>query len=247
MRVRYNSPIGPIEVPNSYKDLTLEQLRAVQANKDNLIKVVEILTGLNAVQLAMIDLEGIAVHFDFLHTAIIDSVEPSREIKIGAKIYSLPEDIKAKSYGQKIAALMRAKKADAVGALYVYLYEPVTGLDFPLKDLERLEDLYELVKKEDVYSIYGAAKYVVDQLAQIEKREDTMLKSKITPEQIEAGIKNFSMLGEWNNIHTLAGRDVTKHDTILLTEYNEIFNTLLFNNLSSNFERRYYDIMSRKK
>ncbi len=70
--------------------------------------------------------------------------------------------------------------------------------------------------------------------------------NEITEEEEEAGIEIFEKYGYFKTLHSLAGGDVTKYETILQTECETIFMTLLFEKDKRKYEKNLREIYERQ-
>lgn len=141
-------------------------------------------------------------------------------------------DLKRKTLGQKIQA-HNALKADST----MFGVEKVVKVYFPESD-----PLNEQLG--DVMPRYLA---IVDQLQFILQVEKDRLDTAPTAEQIRAGIEAFSELGYFNQIDDLAAALHLPYDDVLELEYIVAFQKLLRMKISSNFEKRYNEILREKK
>jgi len=97
------------------------------------------------------------------------------------------------------------------------------------------------------FEIYSVALNIINQLKSINELEKKMLSNKPTPEQLQAGIKDFEILGDFATVDELAKGMPWRYKEIEDTEYNIIFAKLLKSNISRKFDKKYRDIMTAKK
>lgn len=235
------------EVPDSYADITIEDLDFIRINVDDQLAIAERLIKVPPDELVNMDMTIIQECFSFLGTPIMDNIEEMDFIRIDDKRCLVPEDFTQCTWAQKIIASNAIKANDIQRLLTIYIQPVYDGAEFSNNSLERYPEIEKHFKKLPVDEVYGCAKFLMNQFIERAKWEDERLKTNITPDHIAAGIKMFNMLGDFNTIDEIAGGDVLKHDEVLMLDYSTIFLKLLKNNLTSRFEKKYSEIMSKKK
>lgn len=255
--ITYKTKEFSFEVPNSYADITVETWKFIQDNVKDQMAIACRLTGLTTVQLSQINVDKIVDNLNFLALQPIDSVEDSIDMIILKKIIKgetedttvevpciLPADFCTKSWGQKIIAFSALEKGNVLRMLSCYVQPLYDGEKF---DVDRLDEIEKKFASIDVETVYGAVKFLLDQITKRVEYEKKVIVSTITHEQILAGIKNFNVLGDFNTIDEIAGGDPLKYEAVLEIDYHTIFNKLLKNNITTRFETAYHKIMSAKK
>lgn len=241
--ITLKNKIKNFTIPNSYADLTVEDYEFIKDNENDQVAIAMRLTGLDIGQVALIEWDSIRPYLEFLQVSPLESAEPINILELGEKIYTLPDDIRTCWFAQKLSAFAHLLDNDLLTAMCVYLQPLVFGPDFEPDDLEKTK---ALLQASDMDAVYSCVAFIVDQLkeiAEIEKKLDL----KPTPEQIEAGVKNFNVLGDFNVIDQLANGDPLKYDKILRMDYNTIYNKLLKNNITAKYDRAYSKIINRPK
>jgi len=256
--ITFNTSIGSFEIPSSLSDLTVGKLALLRANVDNPIVVWHELTGFPIEKLALLDLDPLTHYLDFLKTGIFEqvdemgfipfkvmacSIETREEVEV-VKIYDLPEDITFCTFGQKLLASDAIGEGDIIEMLAIYL-QPV--YDDGKFDNDRIEPIKEMLQDVSVEDAYSCIKYLKNQLETILANEAKMLKPEISHEQRLAGIDIFNALGYFNTIDMLAGGDVLKYEEVLNVDYNTIYSKLLHTKFSAKFEKKYHEVLNRKK
>ena len=64
--IRFKTKLKNFDLPTSYSDITIDDLEYFKANQDNEIAIIERLTGLNSIEMQMIDLDSISSYLSFL-------------------------------------------------------------------------------------------------------------------------------------------------------------------------------------
>lgn len=257
--IKYKTDEFSFDVPNSYADISMETLHFITENIEDQYAVAKRLTGLSIDQLNLIDINQITSNLDFFQVPPLDAVEEildsvmlhklvehkePKKPKVKIDIHcALPVDYCAESWGQKIVAFDALEKGNITRVLSCYV-QPVYDND--KFDVERLEEVEQLLSKLDVETIYSAVKFLLDQFTARAVYEKKVIISTITHEQIKAGIKNFNVLGDFNTIDEIAKGDPLKYEAVLRLDYHTIFNKLLKNNITTRFEKAYHDIMKDK-
>lgn len=231
------------QIPSSFDDLKMDDLKFIQENIKDDVKIIERLTRLDIETLSKIDLTPIIETLDFLNEPLKE-IEPKQLITIDNNSFLLPEDITIKTWYQQIEAFKAYQNGDRNTVIAVYLEPIIRGKKKPKP--KRTAKLSIELDKLTVSEFFGCFNYLEKQIETLSERLNNMPKPKITPEQIEAGAEKFNVLGDFVTIDNIA-RDYSKtHNEVLLWSYSIIFNILYKNNLNSIFESRYSDIMQKK-
>jgi hypothetical protein len=214
---KFNTPIGSFELPSDYSEITIKQLKFIQDNIDNEALVLSELTGLEVIELAMLDLSEIGNYFELFK-------QPLTELEhvefIGNSDLSF--DFGERSFGEKIKATQHLKDNEPFEMLKVYAGE---------MDLENLS----------IAEVFGAINYVAEKLAQIDKERNSMLHYVPSIEEKMAGIDNFDKLGEFNTIDFIARNYNYTHKQVEELEYNVVILILYRSKIQSNFEKKLHE------
>ena len=230
------------KIASGWEDLTVEQVEQLKIKDGKDIDKLRILTTLTDKKMSMIDLNGLIPYLDFIDKPLIDFTEPLNEIVINNKILTLKEDLGVYTYGQKILSTEAIKAGDFLEAIAVYLEPLISDEDFNHKKIDSVKQMLLPLNAVTVYSVF---KFISNQLLKLVERDKTLAQEP-TYEQQKAGIKNFNQLGEFNTYDMLALGQPWRYNDILALDYNTIFNKLLKNKISSNFETKYSEIMRAK-
>jgi hypothetical protein len=238
--IKFKSKLKTFEIPSSYADLKVKDLNYLIENSDNELLILEKLTGLNCIELSMLDLSLIPECLAFLQTEPLEVIEESDTIQIEGEFYTLPESLGQKTYAQKILSSAAIAKNNPLQILSVYLQPILEDKDF---DSTRLKDTEYILNDLDVESVYSCIKYILNKLKAIIEKENEVLKSDITHEQKAAGIENFNVLGDFNTIDLIASKYSYTHEQVENLKYDLIFLILYKSNLTSKFEKAYSELM----
>jgi hypothetical protein len=218
---KFKTEIGDFELPSDYSEITIKQLKFIQANLENEALVLSELTGLDVVKLSMLDLSEIGNYFDLFNNPL-DKIEPLDFIGNS----DLSFDFRERSFGDKVKASQFLSEGNVYEMLSVY-----SGIsDF---------DSYS------VTDVYGAINFVISKLREMDKERYTMLNFKPTKEQEMAGISKFDELGEFNTIDTIAQKYKYTHKEVEELEYNLVILILYRSKIQSNFENKLREIVSK--
>jgi hypothetical protein len=218
---KFKTEIGDFELPSDYSEITIKQLKFIQANLENEALVLSELTGLDVVKLSMLDLSEIGNYFDLFNNPL-GEIEPLDFIGN----VDLSFDFRERSFGDKVKASQSLSEGNVYEMLSVY-----SGIsDF---------DSYS------VTDVYGAINYVISKLREMDKERYTMLNFKPTKEQEMAGISKFDELGEFNTIDTIAQKYKYTHREVEDLEYNLVILILYRSKIQSNFENKLREIVSK--
>jgi hypothetical protein len=218
---KFKTEIGDFELPSDYSEITIKQLKFIQANLENEALVLSELTGLDVVKLSMLDLSEIGNYFDLFNNPL-DKIEPLDFIGN----VDLSFDFRERSFGDKVKASQFLSEGNVYEMLSVY-----SGIsDF---------DSYSVTE------VYGAVNYVISKIREMDKERYTMLNFKPTKEQEMAGISKFDELGEFNTIDTIAQKYKYTHKEVEELEYNLVILILYRSKIQSNFENKLREIVSK--
>jgi hypothetical protein len=215
--IKFNTQIKDFNLPTSWSDIKFKDYLKLQTSNE--IQAIQILTGLNEVEILMLDIEIITPYLEFLQddptkfeeSNFIDNVE-------------LPFDLGQESYEKKILACRDIYNVYEV----VKIYSNVDCLEL------------------DCEAVFQAYCYLLNRLTRIIERDNERLKSDITIEQKMAGIDSFNELGDFNTIDMIAEKYNYTHEQVEQLPYNLIFLILLKQNISTKFEKNYSEIIKDK-
>jgi hypothetical protein len=215
--IKFKTQIKDFNLPTSWSDIKFKDYLKLQSSSE--IQAIQILTGLNEVEILMLDIEIITPYLEFLQddptkfeeSNYIDNIE-------------LPFDLGQESYEKKILACRDISNVYEVIKLY-------SGVDCLELDCE---------------VVFQAYCYLLNRLIKIIERDNERLKSEITIEQKMAGIDSFNELGDFNTIDMIAEKYNYTHEQVEQLPYNLIFLILLKQNISTKFEKNYSEIIKDK-
>lgn len=220
---KFKTEIGDFDFPSNYDELTVEDLFFIRENIDNYALILERLTGLNSVQLAVIDLTQLDPFFEFMS-------QPLHEIEHADFVgdFDLSFDFKEKTFGQKVKASQHVKDNEPLEALAVYC-----------------KCDKKVFMSMSVNAVFGAVNYVVSKLSEMDKERHKMLNFTPTKEQEMAGISKFDELGEFNTIDTIAQKYNYTHAQVEELEYNLVILILYRSKIQTNFENKLREIVTK--
>jgi hypothetical protein len=215
--IKFKTQIKDFNLPTSWSDIKFKDYLKLQSSNE--IQAIQILTGLNEVEILMLDIEIITPYLEFLQddptkfeeSNYIDNIE-------------LPFDLGQESYEKKILACRDISNVYEVIKLY-------SGVDCLELDCE---------------VVFQSYCYLLNRLTKIIERDNERLKSEITIEQKMAGIDSFNELGDFNTIDMIAEKYNYTHEQVEQLPYNLIFLILLKQNISTKFEKNYSEIIKDK-
>jgi hypothetical protein len=215
--IKFKTQIKDFNLPTSWSDIKFKDYLRLQSSNE--IQAIQILTGLNEVEILMLDIEVITPYLEFLQedptkfeeSNYIDNIE-------------LPFDLGQESYEKKILACRDISNVYEVIKLY-------SGVDCLELDCE---------------VVFQSYCYLLNRLTKIIERDNERLKSEITIEQKMAGIDSFNELGDFNTIDMIAEKYNYTHEQVEQLPYNLIFLILLKQNISTKFEKNYSEIIKDK-
>lgn len=238
--IKLKTTLKSFEVATNFADITFSQYKELTDNEVTDFRKIEILTGLKPHECVYMDLEILTDHIEFLKENPFETIEESDLIEIEKSHFVLPSDIGEKSWEQKIMAVEALHESNAVRMLAIYLQPLLTKKPFDLETLEETEFKLESIPME---MLFAGSNFIKNQVLELIKRENELLKNDISFEQIRAGIDMFNQLGEFNTIDLIAQGKVWMYDTVLKIDYNTILNKLYKLNLSAKFEKNYSEII----
>jgi hypothetical protein len=215
--IKFKTQIKDFNLPTSWSDILFKDYLKLQSSNE--IEAIKILTGLNEVEILMLDIEVITPYLEFLQ----DDFTKFEESNFINDI-ELPIDLGQESYEKKILACRDISNVREV----IKLYSGVDCLDL------------------NCYAVFQAYCYLLNRLIKIIERDNERLKSDITVEQKMAGIDSFNELGDFNTIDMIAEKYNYTHEQVEQLPYNLIFLILLKQNISSKFESNYGKIIQDK-
>jgi hypothetical protein len=215
--IKFKTQIKDFNLPTSWSDILFKDYLKLQSSNE--LEALQILTGLNEVEILILDIEVITPYLDFLQddptkfeeSNFIDNIE-------------LPFDLGQESYEKKILACRDISNVYEVIKLY-------SGVDCLELDCE---------------VVFQSYCYLLNRLTKIIERDNERLKSDITIEQKMAGIDSFNELGDFNTIDMIAEKYNYTHEQVEQLPYNLIFLILLKQNISTKFEKNYSEIIKDK-
>jgi hypothetical protein len=215
--IKFKTQIKDFNIPTSWSDIKFKDYLKLQSSNE--IQAIQILTGLNEVEILMLDIEVITPYLEFLQD------DPTKfEESNYINDIELPFDLGEQSYEKKILACRDISNVYEVIKLY-------SGVDCLELDCE---------------VVFQAYCYLLNRLIKIIERDNERLKSDITIEQKMAGIDSFNELGDFNTIDMIAEKYNYTHEQVEQLPYNLIFLILLKQNISTKFEKNYSDIIKDK-
>ena len=238
--IKFKNKIKDFEIPTSYADLKVKDLSYLIENSDNELLILEKLTGLNSVELSILDLSEIPEYLAFLKKDPLEGADESDTLEIDGVFYTLPESLGQCIYAQKIISCSAIAKNNPLQILSTYLQPLIDSKAF---DSLRLKETETLLNDLNVESVYSCVKYILNKLKTILEKESEFLKSDITHEQKAAGIENFNALGDFNTIDLIASKYCYTHEQVEGLKYDLIFLILYKSNLTSKFEKAYSELM----
>jgi len=242
--IPFKTEIGNFEIPNSLEDITVEELLYFREHINEPLKILEKMTGLPKEKLLLLNLDPIVIHLEFLQTNILEDIEPSNEVEIDEITYTLPEDIGEGEWNQKLLSNQALREGKPLEVLAIYL-QPLTNCGrFEEKEVE---ESTKAILKLDVISAYSATIFLMNQLKEIAEKEKIHLKSEVSFEQKQAGITMFNVLGDFNTILMISKEFGVLPKVALRIDYNTIFLTLLSIKLTAKFEKRYHEIINKRR
>jgi hypothetical protein len=215
--IKFNTQIKDFNLPTSWNDILFKDYLKLQSSNE--LEALQILTGLNEIELQLIDIEEIVPYIEFLQSDI-SQIEPLNFINDTI----LPTDIGECTFEYKILACRSIDNISKVISIY--------------SKLDEIEIL-----NANCESVFSAYNYLILQLKSIIERDNGRLKSDITVEQKQAGIDMFNELGDFNTIDMIAEKYGYSHSEVEQLSYNLIFLILLKSNISSKFESNYTKLM----
>ena len=215
--IKFKTKIKDFSIPTNWNDVIFKDYLRLQ--NSNELEALKILTGLNEIELQLINIEDIVPYIEFLQSDI-SQIEPLNFINDTI----LPSDIGECTFEDKILACRSIDNIVKVICIYSKLDE---------------NDILN-TSCENVFSAYN---YLILQLKSIIERDNGRLKSDITVEQKQAGIDMFNELGDFNTIDMIAEKYKYSHSEVEQLSYNLIFLILLKSNISSKFESNYTKLM----
>jgi len=215
--IKFKTQIKDFNLPTSWNDVIFKDYLRLQSSNE--LEALKILTGLNEIEILMLDIEQIVPYIEFLQDDI-SQIEPLNFINDTI----LPTDIGECTFEDKILACRSIDNITKVISIYSKLDE----IDILNASCE---------------SVFSAYNYLILQLKSIIERDNGRLKSDITIEQKQAGIDMFNELGDFNTIDMIAEKYGYLHSEVEQLSYNLIFLILLKSNISTKFESNYTKLM----
>ena len=215
--IKFKTQIKDFNVPTNWSDLKFSDYLKLQSSNE--IEAIKILTGLNEIEISMLDIEGITPYLEFLQEDFTKFEESNFINDI-----ELPIDLGQESYEKKILACRDISNVREV----IKIYSDIDCLNL------------------NCDAVFQAYCYLLNRLIKIIERDNERLKSEVTIEQKMAGIDSFNELGDFNTIDMIAEKYNYTHEQVEQLPYNLIFLILLKQNISSKFESNYGKIIQDK-
>lgn len=89
--------------------------------------------------------------------------------------------------------------------------------------------------------------FFFQQVSELNKLENTQLRSEPDSDEVEAGIEDFKKFGSLNTAEALSGGDVFKWDEVFDLAWSKVFAKQLMNKQRSEFEKRLNKIRERNR
>lgn len=109
------------------------------------------------------------------------------------------------------------------------------------------EELKPKILKMCINDSFALAGYFLKSITYFYQRNKLNIDENYTSEQIRAGIKEFSKFGAFNSIDTLAGGDITKWGKVVMLPMSDVMLKLMMNQQQYRYQKKYNEIMSKKK
>lgn len=109
------------------------------------------------------------------------------------------------------------------------------------------EELKPFILKLPLFEAMSISGYYLKAITSFYKTSKLNSKEEYTNEQIRAGIKEFSKFGAFNSIDALAGGDITKWEAVVRLPMSDVVLKLKMNQQQYRYEKKYHDIMLKKK
>lgn len=156
-------------------------------------------------------------------------------------------DIGLKSVGQKIL-LQETLTNSYINSndVYLVIHKAVAIYHADKFDSDKLPEIENQILELPITQIFPTFVKLVSELERVLKLE-SKLKSRNTDEQVRAGINNFNEFGHFGTLYALS-----KHLMIPITEVEKIdyytaYNVLKYEFVSAEFNKKYQEILSKKK
>ena len=239
--IKFNTPIGDIQLPNNLLDITFETYQFILDNPKDPVEILCKLTDWTPENIKLIDVSPIVPHLDFLTSREFEAVQPSKNISIVGVDFELHSLIQG-TWGQKLAAAQHIRKGNVLLTVSIYLSPLYYDRKFNEEEVIEFIEILKTQPAENVISLY---KWIKDSVENIIRWEVRNLPYKPSGDEIRAGISDFNRLGDTPTIDRLAGGDVLKWEAVLDLPYSTIRKKLLLSNISSNFEKKLSEIKSK--
>lgn len=114
-------------------------------------------------------------------------------------------------------------------------------------DEEVAEKMIPEILKMELLKAFAISNYFITDIKNFYEKINFKNDIEYTTEQIRAGIKEFSKFGVFNSIDSLAGGDITKWNQVVMLPMADVVLKLKINNQQSRYEKKYHEIISKKK
>lgn len=239
--IEFKTAIKSFSIPQSFHDITVAQWRMIKQGTYSEIEIVMSITGLSEMEVSVIDFTEVIPHLEFMkEDDPYKTIEPVNFICIEGKDYTLPKRISSQSWERKMLA-QKALLEDRPLDLLLYYLQPI--IDKCQKvNIENFEAILKKIDPLSMDEVFGCINYIKIQLEELIERDSKALSSDPTGEQLQAGIKMFNVLGDFNTIDAVAGGDPTKYDAVEQLSYDVIFLKLYKMNISAKFEKNLAEV-----
>lgn len=100
--------------------------------------------------------------------------------------------------------------------------------------------------KHKLIGIARFTSYIKSEIERINEIEIELLGHVATSEERQAGIESFNKFGNYAQLRTLAGNDITKIKEIEKMKYTECLLELSYQKVQADFQDRYYEVKFKK-
>jgi hypothetical protein len=148
-----------------------------------------------------------------------------------------------------------AQKLDAIEIMNIYKDKQVLALPYivavfsqELYDRKQNEQIEKEVRQTAWSVAYPQAMYYLNALAKEEEfLKNSLIELRKEPEQIEAGVDELSVFGNYSAIDRLANGDILKHKEVLALSIAEVNFKMIYQNQVDYYLQKLRDVMRRKQ
>jgi hypothetical protein len=224
-------------IPQTNKEITISQYLRLQGI-DNIQEQIRILADLpDGIELDELSLLSLSLTVEYFKTGI---ELPDTDLN--------PLDLQQEPFGTIhycYQALNTLNKHDAIILMLCYIY---SGEDWSNNKRPKLHEQHY-----DKYAQYPAWQYLplvvdyIDQLNKMRELWNKTLKSGYTNEEKQAGADNLERFGMYATLINMAGKDLEKYDRLHNRKWFEILLYLSYQKAENAFQKKYSEIISKKK